>query len=100
MPSFNNYKHVFTPLNLGRTTLKNRIEFAPMVCDFTDSGGEATQRYVDFVEMQAEAGVALIHLGATPVNWDTAPDYPSEIDVTSDLKLSHLKLLSEAAHTP
>lgn len=99
MPSFNNYKHVFTPLKVGRTTLKNRIEFAPMVCDFTDSSGEATQRYIDFVEMQAAAGVALIHLGATPVNWDTAPDYPSEIDVTSDLKLNHLKLMAEAAHT-
>ncbi len=99
MPSFNNYKHVFTPLKVGGTTLKNRIEFAPMVCDFTDSHGEATQRYIDFVEMQAEAGVALIHLGATPVNWDTAPDYPSEIDVTSDLKMNHLKLMAEAAHT-
>lgn len=99
MPSFNNYKHVFTPLRVGGTTLKNRIEFAPMVCDFTDSTGEATQRYIDFVEMQAEAGVALIHLGATPVNWDTAPDYPNEIDVTSDLKVGHLKLMAEAAHT-
>lgn len=99
MPSFNNYKHVFTPLKVGGTTLKNRIEFAPMVCDFTDSHGEATQRYIDFVEMQAAAGVALIHLGATPVNWDTAPDYPSEIDVTSDLKMNHLKLMAEAAHT-
>ncbi|NMA25085.1 MAG: NAD(P)-binding protein, partial [Clostridiales bacterium] len=99
MPSFNNYKHVFTPLDLGRTTLKNRVEFAPMVCDFTDSQGEATQRYIDFVEMQAATGVALIHLGATPVNWVTAPDYPSEIDVTSDSKMNHLKLMAEAAHT-
>jgi 2,4-dienoyl-CoA reductase-like NADH-dependent reductase (Old Yellow Enzyme family)/thioredoxin reductase len=99
LPSFNNYKHVFTPLKVGGTTLKNRIEFAPMVCDFTDSHGEATQRYIDFVESQAATGVALIHLGATPVNWDTAPDYPSEIDVTSDLKLNHLKLMAEAAHT-
>ena len=49
MPSFNNYKHVFTPLKVGGTTLKNRVEFAPMVCDFTDSFGEATQRYIDFV---------------------------------------------------
>ena len=99
MASFNHYKHVFTPLKVGETTLKNRVEFAPMVCDFTNSEGEATQRYIDFVEMQAATGVALIHLGATPVNWETAPDYPSEIDVTTDLKMNHLKLLAEAAHT-
>ena len=99
MPSFNNYKHVFTPINVGGVTLKNRIEFAPMVCDFTNSIGEATQRYVDFVEEQAASGVALIHLGATPVDWATGADYPSELDVTDDLKENNLGLLAEAAHT-
>lgn len=99
MPSFNNYTHVFTPLQVGRTVVKNRIEYAPMVCNFTNSLGEPTQRYVDFVEEQAATGVALIHLGATPVNWETAADYPAELDVTSDLKLHCLGLLAEAAHT-
>jgi 2,4-dienoyl-CoA reductase-like NADH-dependent reductase (Old Yellow Enzyme family)/thioredoxin reductase len=99
MPSFNNYKHVFTPIQVGRATLKNRIEYAPMVCNFTNSLGEPTQRYVDYVEAQAASGVALIHLGATPVNWETAADYPAELDVTSDLKLHCLGLLAEAAHT-
>jgi len=99
MPSFNHYKHVFTPIRVGGVTLKNRVEFAPMVCDFTNSIGEATQRYVDFVEDQAASGVALIHLGATPVEWTTGADYPSELDVTDDLKENNLGLLAEAAHT-
>ncbi|MBN2061360.1 MAG: FAD-dependent oxidoreductase [Deltaproteobacteria bacterium] len=98
MKSFNSFEHVFTPLKVGGTTLKNRIEFAPMVCDFTNSLGEATQRYVDFVEAQAATGVALIHLGATPVDWVTAPDFPNELDVTDDSKMANLRLLSEAAH--
>jgi 2,4-dienoyl-CoA reductase-like NADH-dependent reductase (Old Yellow Enzyme family)/thioredoxin reductase len=99
MPSFNNYKNVFAPLNVGATVLKNRIEFAPMVCNFTTSLGEPTERYVDFVEFQAATGVALIHLGATPVNWETAVDFPCELDVTSELKVSGLRLLADAAHT-
>lgn len=99
MASFNKYEHVFTPLRVGRTTLKNRVEFAPMVCDFTNSLGEATQRYIDFVESQAASGVALIHLGATPVDWETGADYPSELDVTDELKVNNLGLLAEAAHT-
>jgi 2,4-dienoyl-CoA reductase-like NADH-dependent reductase (Old Yellow Enzyme family)/thioredoxin reductase len=99
MPSFNNYKHVFTPLKVGGTTLKNRIEFAPMVCDFTNASGEATQRYVDFVEAQAASGAALIHLGATPVDLLTGADYTSELDVTDDSKINSLGLLVEAAHT-
>ena len=99
MPKFNNYKHVFKPLKVGGTTLKNRIEFAPMVCDFTNANGEATQRYADFVESQAASGVALIHLGATPVALLTGADYPSELDVTDDNKGNSLGLLVEAAHT-
>lgn len=99
MPSFNNYKHVFTPLKVGRTLLKNRVEFAPMVCNFTNSLGEPTQQYVEFVEFQAASGVALIHLGATPVNWETAVDYPAELDVTDEQKTNSLALLAEAAHT-
>ena len=96
--NFNKYKHVFTPIKVGHTTLKNRIEFAPMVSDLTNSLGEATQSYIDFISLQARSGVSLITLGATPVDQTTAPDYPSEVDVTTELKLNHLFLLAEAAH--
>lgn len=98
MPSFNNYKHVFKPLKLKATTLKNRIEFSPMVCDFTDCNGEATEQYISFVELQASTGVALIHLGATPVDHRTGADYPRELDVTDDLKSASLSRLAESAH--
>jgi 2,4-dienoyl-CoA reductase-like NADH-dependent reductase (Old Yellow Enzyme family)/thioredoxin reductase len=98
MVSFNKYKHVFTPLKVGRTTLKNRIEFSPMVCDLVNSAGEPTQAYIDFVESQAESGVALIHLGATPVDLVAAPDYPSEIDITDENKVAGLVMMAEAAH--
>src|SRR5699024_919701 len=62
------------------------------------SNGEVTQGYIDFVERQAESGAAIIHLGATPVNWDNAPDAPHELDVTDDAKCGGLELLAEAAH--
>ena len=98
MASFHPYRHVFTPLKVGRTTLKNRVEFSPLVCDMVASNGEVTQGYIDFVERQAESGAAIIHLGATPVNWDNAPDAPHELDVTDDAKCGGLELLAEAAH--
>ena len=98
MATFNNYKHLFTPLNVGHTTLKNRVEFAPMVCDMTNFAGEATQGYIDFVESQAETGVALIHLGATPVDLETGADFRSELDVTDEFKIAGLVMMAEAAH--
>ncbi|MDR2486692.1 MAG: NAD(P)/FAD-dependent oxidoreductase, partial [Clostridiales Family XIII bacterium] len=98
MASFNKYKHVFTPLKVGTTTYRSRIEFSPMVCDMTNGNGEPTQGYVDFVEQQAETGVSIIHLGATPVNQYNAVDYRAEVDVTSELKIAGLVMIAEAAH--
>lgn len=69
-----------------------------MVCDYADSIGQPTQGYIDFIEEQARTGVALVNVGATPVNWDTAPDYPAELDVTQDNKINGLVLLADAAH--
>ncbi|MGI6216779.1 MAG: FAD-dependent oxidoreductase [Coriobacteriales bacterium] len=98
MAKFNDYEHVFKKLKLKHGTLKNRIIFSPMVSDYTTATGEPTQGYIDFVEQQARTGAAVVNLGATPVNWDTAPDYPAELDVTDDHKLNMLALLAEAAH--
>ena len=98
MPSFNNYKYVFEPLKAGRHTLKNRIMFSPMVCDFTDAISQPTPNYVDFVEEQAKTGVAMVTLGATPINFTTAPDFPAELNVTEDTRVQGLVLLAKAAH--
>jgi 2,4-dienoyl-CoA reductase-like NADH-dependent reductase (Old Yellow Enzyme family)/thioredoxin reductase len=98
MASFNNFKHVFTPLKVGTTTFRSRVEFSPMVCDMTISTGEPTQGYIDFVERQAESGVAIIHLGATPVDKLNSVDYRAEIDVTDELKIAGLVMMVEAAH--
>ena len=98
MAAFNNYKHLFTPIKIGGATYKNRVEFSPMVCDMTNSLGEPLEGYIDFIEKQAESGAAVIHIGATPVNWETAPDHPAEIDVTDDRKAGGLVRMAEAAH--
>ncbi|MDR2133168.1 MAG: NAD(P)/FAD-dependent oxidoreductase [Clostridiales Family XIII bacterium] len=98
MASFNNFKHIFTPLKVGNTTFKSRVEFSPMVCDMTTSLGEPTQGYIDFVERQAESGVAIIHLGATPVDKLNSVDYRAEIDVTDEFKIAGLVMMAEAAH--
>ena len=98
MASYNNYKHLFTPIKIGRTTYKSRVEFSPMVCDMTNSVGEPLDGYIDFLERQAESGAAVVHIGATPVNWETAPDHPAEIDVTDERKVGGLVRMAEAVH--
>ena len=98
MSKFNNYNHVFTPLKVGNTTFRNRVEFSPLVCDLTNCLGEPTQDYYDFVERQAESGVAIIHLGATPVDRLNAFDAHNTIDITDESKIQGLVSIAEAAH--
>ncbi|MCL1828061.1 MAG: FAD-dependent oxidoreductase [Oscillospiraceae bacterium] len=98
MATFHPYKHLFTPLKVGHTELKNRVEFSPLVSKLVSPSGDVLPEFADFVEEQALSGVALIHIGATPVDHDAAVDYPQELDVTDENKIAGLVLLAEAAH--
>lgn len=94
----NAYPHVFSPLQVGPITLKNRIQFSPLVCNMVTCNGEVTQDYIDWVDMQAGTGAGLVTLGATPVDLASGADYYSELDVTNDDKCCGLVRLAEAAH--
>ena len=95
---YNNYPDVFKPLRVGNTTLKNRIQFPPMVSCLSNSTGEVTQGYIDFIEMQAKTGAALVTIGATPVNRETALDYAGELNISDDVMLPGLCWIARAAH--
>jgi 2,4-dienoyl-CoA reductase-like NADH-dependent reductase (Old Yellow Enzyme family)/thioredoxin reductase len=98
MPAHEKYTKIFTPLKVGPLTLKNRIQFSPMVTNMTSVDGEVSSDYVDFVERQAKTGVALITLGATPVCRESGIDYLGEVDVTDDSMVPGLRRMAEAAH--
>ncbi|MCC8179584.1 MAG: hypothetical protein LIP23_01540, partial [Planctomycetes bacterium] len=68
MKASTKYPHVFSPLQVGPVTLKNRIQFSPMVCCLSSATGEVTADYVEFLGMQARTGAALITIGATAVD--------------------------------
>ena len=96
--AFNDYRNIFKPLKVGHTTFRNRFEFSPMVNNFVNSLGEPTQNFIDFIESQAESGVSILTIGASPVDKLAAVDFASELDVTTDEKLCGLLLIAEAAH--
>ena len=98
MPKFNNFKHVFEPIKVGNLTLKNRIQYAPMVSSLSTSTGAVSEDLRAFIEMQAKTGVSVITIGATPVDHINAVDYFGAIDVTSDDNIVDLLRLSESAH--
>jgi len=92
------YPHVFSPIKVGNLTLKNRIQFSPMVSCLSTAYGEVTTEYCDFIGMQARTGAALITIGATSVDEETGTDFPGELCVTRDECIGGLSRISEMAH--
>lgn len=93
------YAHAFEPLKIRDLTLKNRLQFAPIVNPMTTYNGCVTDDYVDFLDMQASTGVGLVTIGATSVDHDTGEDFAGELDVTDDHKMIDLARLPEVVHS-
>ncbi len=99
MGSFNRFPHVFSPIQVGPVKLKNRIVFAPMVSAHAQSGtGAITDGTVAFVTAQARGGAALITLGSTPVDFERARDFWTDISAVNDSDVPMLARVAEAAH--
>ena len=98
MGGFNKYPLLFEPIKVGPTVLKNRIQFPPMVCCLSSANGEVTQEYVDFIEMQARTGAALVTIGATPADNQTGQDFRGELNIDDESMRPGLSRIAEAAH--
>ena len=96
--SMQKYPHVFQPLKFGNVTLKNRIEFTPMVCCLSNAQGEVTEEMCEFIRMQARSGVSQVIIGDTQIDWERAVCFYGELNVLHDRYMTSLSLLPEIAH--
>ncbi|QGF22424.1 FAD-dependent oxidoreductase [Raineyella fluvialis] len=62
----NTFPHIFTPLQLGKVWVKNRIAFLPMTTGLVDDY-QITDEFVDFYEQRARGGVGLTAIGSAYV---------------------------------
>ena len=53
MTSFNKYTHVFEPIRIGNMTVKNRIQFSPMVSSLSTPSGGVSSELLGYVKSQA-----------------------------------------------
>jgi len=99
MQKFNDFPHIFEPLRVGNMTIKNRIEFTPMVsCHANSRTGEVTPEMIEFLGAQARTGAAIVTIGATTVDEDTGADFYGELSVTKDSDIAGLNLLANEVH--
>ena len=91
------YKHVFSPLQIGGVTLKNRLGFAPMVCNQCTIDGTVTDAMVEFVTMQARCGVGYVTIGDTQVDDDLGGAFMATMNIARHTSVPGMIRLQEAA---
>ncbi|MBN1630809.1 MAG: FAD-dependent oxidoreductase [Thermoleophilia bacterium] len=93
------YPHVFQPIQVGTLTLKNRLQFSPIVSGHADAlTGASNPELVEFVGAQARSGVGLVTIGSSPIDFDRARDFYGCLSVTRDSDVADLSVIAEEVH--
>ncbi len=83
---------LFSPVNIGNLSIKNRMALAPMDVGMINPDGSLTERVVDYYEERARGGVGLIITQFTSVVDDQRMDSPG---VFSGRQVAGLNYLAE-----
>ncbi|SFN51845.1 FAD-dependent oxidoreductase [Xenorhabdus japonica] len=91
-----NYSHLLAPLDLGFTTLKNRVLMGSMHTGLEEHP-DGAQRLAQFYAERAAGGVALIVTGGIAPNQQGAVAAGASV-LNSEDSLPHHKLITDAVH--
>ncbi|WP_340609667.1 NADPH-dependent 2,4-dienoyl-CoA reductase [Xenorhabdus bharatensis] len=91
-----NYPHLFTPLDLGFTTLKNRVLMGSMHTGLEEHP-DGTRRLAQFYAERAAGGVALIVTGGISPNPQGVVSAGASV-LNSEDELPHHKFITDAVH--
>ena len=92
----NQYQHLFTPIQIGNTTIKNRIFMPPLSTNLADKG-YVTDALVKHYEARAKGGVGLIVTEVTTVE-PTYTYLPGDMSIYDDSYIPGWKKLVDAVH--
>ncbi len=93
------YPHVFQPITIGSMTLKNRVQFSPIVSRHAEAyTGTSTNDLVEFLGAQARSGVGLVTIGSAPIDFDRARDFYGCLSVVRDSDVGALSVLADEVH--
>ncbi|MGZ8258618.1 MAG: alkene reductase [Methylotenera sp.] len=87
--------NLFSPVNLGSISLKNRMVMAPLTRNRAGEGGVPQPMNVTYYEQRASAG--LIITEATPIS-EMAHGYPALPGIYTDAQVAGWKKVTDAVH--
>ena len=98
MGLFMSYKMLFSPMKIGNVEIKNRIVMAPMLMDFGQINGNATEQMMNYYEERAKGGTGLIITEITRVNDLTGASSFGQLSVTKDRNIKPLAEMANRIH--
>ncbi len=91
----NNFKHVFTPIKIGRMTVKNRIEHAPAMPILAGWEGDVTRELIEWERAMAKGGAGIVTIGDTPIVTEIASRLGHVLNLGTDKSINALNRLAE-----
>ncbi|MFC1822410.1 FAD-dependent oxidoreductase [Thermodesulfobacteriota bacterium] len=91
------FKHLFSPVKIGKMELKNRIIMAPMLARLAKNDGTVTEKMIDYFEARAAGGAAMITVDASRVN-ERSRFYPNTLGLFDDSQIPGWKKLCDRLH--
>ncbi len=92
------YNTLFSPMNIGNVTIKNRVVMAPMLMGFGQFDGTPTEQLLDYYEERAKGGTGLIITEITRVNDVTGASAFAQLAMSHDYQIAGMKKLVDRVH--
>lgn len=89
------YRHVFTPIKIGKITVKNRIETAPAMPFLATIDGDASRELIEWETAFARGGAGIVTIGDSPISSEIATRVGHILNLGSDKTTAALNRLAE-----
>lgn len=93
------YDKLFSPMNIGSVTIKNRIVMSPMLMGFGQFDGKATDQMMDYYEERAKGGTGLIITEITRINDKHGAGAFAQLGVSQDYQIDSLTEFARRIHS-
>lgn len=98
MRTLNKYKHVFSPIKIGKVTVKNRIMSPPMLSCLATPDGKVTPGVLAFARAMAKTGAGLVVIGDSVIDHDRSLEHVASLNLGDDTIVPGLTHIVEEIH--
>lgn len=92
------YDKLFSEVNIGNVTLKNRVAMAAMGVCVAEPTGDAGERFASYYEARAKGGAGLLITEVTRVNDSNGVALPGQLSMASDARIPAFAKTVERVH--